>query len=134
MLKGVCSRCRPRPYALRQHDLGGFKTSLAKAACVIAASYIKITNCGSHAISPSDFEWMSHLDLRTSYSVASWMWLCAYVLATFFQKLETPLDPLERRSGIFAPGDLHVVFAKHSTAGNNFGRDGKGSARSLRVC
>jgi hypothetical protein len=37
--------CRPRPYALKQHDqLGGFKTSLAKATCVIAESYIKITN------------------------------------------------------------------------------------------
>jgi hypothetical protein len=58
---------------------------------------------------------------------------CGYVLATPSEKLETSLDPLERWSGIFAPGDLHVVLAKHSTAGNNFGRDGKGSARSLRA-
>jgi hypothetical protein len=28
------------------------------------------------------------------------------------------LDPLERRSGIFAPRDLHVVLAKHSTPGS----------------
>jgi hypothetical protein len=74
---------------------------------------------------------MSHLDLRTNCLVASWMWLCD---RDVFQKLEALLDPLERRSGIFAPGDLHVVLAKHSTAENNFERDGKGSARSLRVC
>jgi hypothetical protein len=37
------------------------------------------------------------------------------VLATYSEKLETFLDPLERRSGIFAPRDLHVVLAKHST-------------------
>jgi hypothetical protein len=56
------------------------------------------------------------------------------VLATLSVKVAMFLDPLERRSGIYAPRDLHVVLAKHSTAGNNFGRDGKGSARSLRVC
>jgi hypothetical protein len=46
------------------------------------------------------------------------------VLATFSEKVAMFLDPLERRSRIFAPRDLHVVLAKHSTP------DGMGSARS----
>ena len=43
------------------------------------------------------------------------MWLCARDV--YSEKLATFLDPLERRSGVFAPRDLHVVLAKHSTDG-----------------
>jgi hypothetical protein len=52
------------------------------------------------------------------------------VLETHSEKLEALLDPLERRSGIFTPRDLHVVLANHSTPGNKNGSDGMGSARS----
>jgi hypothetical protein len=43
---------------------------------------------------------MFHLDLYQPIAlVASWVF---QVRATISEKLETPLDPLERRSGIFA--------------------------------
>jgi hypothetical protein len=52
------------------------------------------------------------------------------VLETLSEKLEMLLDPLERRrSGIFAPRDLHMVLAKHSTPGIKNRCDGMGSAR-----
>ena len=96
MLKGICSRCRPRPYALKQHDLGGFKTSLAKATCVIAESYIKITYelaIMKFVSSISRASWISTYQLIES--VASWM---CDVLETHSEKLETSLGPVERRS------------------------------------
>jgi hypothetical protein len=36
------------------------------------------------------------------------------VRATLSEKVETFLDPLESRSGIFAASDLHVVHVKYS--------------------
>jgi hypothetical protein len=131
MLKGICSRCRPRPYALKQHDLGGFNTSLAKAACVIAESYIKITNWQS-----SHFSLRFRADVPSRLITNKLMWSrpgCPRYGRRFREKLRCSSVPSIAGRGIFAPRDLHVVLAKHLTASNNFGRDGKGSARSLRA-
>ena len=84
----------------------------------------------NHAIFPSGFELSSGCPISIYELIVQSRHGCGYVLATPSEKLETSLDPLERWSGIFAPGDLHVVLASHSTPGNKNNCNGMGSARS----